>query len=144
MKKKQDLLGIFLSAVCGAAMVAALFARAFLPRLILPKFDALGVVVLCLIALVLDHYFARGKSHDLRWIPLYGALIFGIFPFAASFVSPAQAGMLAVLGAAVFTLLTFLFDQMVDRLATGPAAKLAPVVSAFVLYLAAQCLIGIL
>ena len=144
MKKKQDFLGIFLAAVCGAAMVAALVARAFVPRLILPELDALCVVALCLAALLLDHYFVREKNRDYKWLPLYGALIFGLFPFAASFAAPVQAGMLAILGAAIFSLLTFLFDQMVDRLATGPAAKLAPAVSAFGLYLAAQGLMGII
>jgi hypothetical protein len=32
---------------------------------------------------------------------------------------------------------------MEDRLSTGPAAKLAPILSALGLYLAAQCFMGI-
>jgi len=38
--------------------------------------------------------------------------------------------------------MTWLFSSIQDRLSTGPAAKAAPVVSAFGLYLAIQGLMG--
>lgn len=143
MKKKHDLLGILLAGVTGVALLSALFVRAFAPRVILPRLDGAALVLLSLVALVLDHYLLGGSHRDFRLLPVYGALIFGLFPFAASFTAPLEALLLAVLGAAVFTAVTWLFDAMLDRLSTGPAAKLAPFVSAFGLYLAAQCLMGI-
>ena len=54
-----------------------------------------------------------------------------------------QQEPLAILGAVVFTAVTWLFSSMMDRLSSGPAAKLAPVMSALGLYLAAQCFMGI-
>ncbi len=143
MKKKHDLLGIFLAGVTGIALLSALFVRAFAPRVILPRLDGGALVLLSLVALLLDHYLLGGSRRDYRLLPVYGALIFGLFPFAASFTAPLDALLLAVLGAAVFTAVTWLFDAMLDRLSTGPAAKLAPFVSALGLYLAAQCLMGI-
>ena len=143
MDKKRDFLGIFLAAVTGTALLIALFVRAFLPRVILPRLDAPAMVLLSLIALVLDYYTVRGSRRDFRLIPLYAALIFGLFPFVASFAAPLDAVLLALLGAVVFSVVTFLFDTMVDRLSTGPAAKIAPFVSALGLYLACQCLMGI-
>ena len=135
MEKKHDLLGIFLACVTGIALLIALALRAFFPRMILPHMDASAMVALSLTALVLDHYLVKGSRRDFRLLPLYGALVFGLFPFAASFV--------AVLGGVVFAAATFLFDTMADRLSTGPAAKIAPLLSAFGLFLACQCLMGI-
>ncbi len=143
MKKKHDLLGIFLAGVTGLALLIALFVRAFAPRVILPRLDGAALVLLCLAALLLDHYILGGSRRTYWLLPVYGALIFGLFPFAASFTAPLDALILALLGAAVFTAVTWLFDAMLDRLSTGPVAKLAPLVSALGLYLAAQCLMGI-
>lgn len=143
MEKKHDLLGIFLACVTGIALLIALALRAFFPRMILPHMDASAMVALSLTALVLDHYVVKGSRRDFRLLPLYGALVFGLFPFAASFVAPLEALKLAVLGGVVFAAATFLFDTMADRLSTGPAAKIAPLLSAFGLFLACQCLMGI-
>ncbi len=144
MKKQKNVLGIFLAVVSGGALLAALFIQAFFPRVILPRLDAPALVLLSLIALVLDHYFAEQSSRNYWPIPLYGALIFGLFPLAAQFAAPLRAGYLALLGAGVFTAVTFLFDTILERLSSGPAGKLAPLISGLGLYLAAQCLMGIL
>ncbi len=144
MKKTHDLLGIFLAGVTGAAVLTALLVRTFLPRVNLPRLDSQAMVALSLAALLLDHCIVRGSRRDFRLIPVYAALIFGLFPFAASFTAPLEALLCAVLGAAVFTAATFLFDTTVDRLSSGPAAKLAPFVSALGLFLACQCLMGII
>ncbi len=140
--KKHDRLGILLAGATGIALLAAIALRTFVPRLILPRFDALTILLLSLVALVIDHYLGSSQR-DYRLIPLYAALIFGLFPFAACFLSPLAALWSALLGAVIFTAATFLFDSMTDRLASGPVAKAAPLVSAFGLYLAAQCLMGI-
>ncbi len=144
MNKKHDMLGIWLAAITAVSLLAAMLVRAFLPRLILPNLDGIAVVLLSLATLVLDHYLCKGSSRDFRFIPVYAALIFGIFPWAASFLAPLDASKLAVTGAVIFTVSTWLFDSMMDRLSSGPAAKAAPLFSALGLYLAAQCLMGIL
>ena len=55
-----------------------------------------------------------------------------------------EALKLGVIGCAVFTLTTWLFSSIQDRLSSGPAAKAAPILSAVGLYLTAQCFMGIL
>ena len=69
-------------------------------------------------------------------------MLFGLLPFAACFVGAAEAVKLAVLGGVVFTATAWLFTSIQDRLSSGPACKAAPVVSAFGLYLACQCFMG--
>ena len=47
-------------------------------------------------------------------------------------------------GGVLFTAINWVFTSMVDRISSGPAAKAAPVVSAAGLYLAIQCLMGMI
>ena len=71
-----------------------------------------------------------------------GAVTFGLLPFAACFVGGLDALMLGITGGIVFAAITWLFTSAADRLSTGPAAKAAPIISAFGIYLAAQALMG--
>jgi hypothetical protein len=50
----------------------------------------------------------------------------------------------AVVGAVVFTLVTWLYSTIQDRLSSGPAAKASAFFSAVSLYMASQCFIGMI
>ena len=144
MKKNTYTLNMLLAVVVGAALLAAVLVRTFLPRMILPNLDASNMVLLSLVALILDYYLSPDAKRCYICIPVFSAVTFGLLPFAACFVSALDALKLGILGGAVFTATTWLFSSMADRISTGPAAKAAPVVSALGLYLAAQCLMGII
>ncbi len=143
MDKKAYTLNTILAVVVGAALLAARIIAAFWPRIILPVFlDVPNLAAVSLIALVLDHYLAKDAGRCWICIPVFAALTFGLLPLAASFVGVMDALGLALMGAVVFTAMTWLFTAMVDRISTGPTAKAAPVVSAFVLWLAVQVLMA--
>lgn len=142
MKEKTYFLNTFLAIVLGAALAAEVLVRTFAPNFIILKLDIPAMVVLSLAALLLDHYLVKDAPRCYICIPVFSAIAFGLLPFAACFVGVAEAVKLAVLGAVVFTVTTWLFTSMMDRLSTGPAAKLAPVVSALGLYLASQVFMG--
>ena len=142
MKNKTYLLTTFLAAVVGIALLACVIVRAFFPAVILPKANIPNLVLLGLIALVLDHYLAPGAKRCYICVPLFGALTFGLLPFAACFVGSMEALKLGITGGVVFTVTTFIYTDMAERLSSGPAAKAAPFLSAFGLYLAAQALMG--
>ena len=142
MKNKTYTLNTILAALLGAALLICIFVRTFAPRIILPELDIPNLVLISLMALVLDHYLAPGADRCYICIPLFSALAFGLLPYAAAFVTGGEALELAFFGGAVFTATTWLFSSVQDRLSTGPAAKAAPVVSAFGLYLAIQGLMG--
>jgi hypothetical protein len=74
---------------------------------------------------------------------VFAVLTVRLLPFADCLVTLLEAVKLGIVGGAVFTAVTWLFSAMEDRLSTGPAAKLAPVLSALGLYLASQCFMGI-
>lgn len=144
MKNKTYTLNTLLAVILGAVLLIAVFVRTFAPAIILPELDLPNMVLLSLLALLLDHYLAPGAKRCYICIPVFSAIAFGLLPFAACFVGALDALKLALIGCAVFTAVTWLFTSMEDRLSTGPAAKAAPIVSALGLYLAAQCLMGIL
>lgn len=144
MDKKTYTLNTLLTLVLGAVLLAAVLVRTFLPRIILPHLDAANMVLIALVALLADHYLVPGAKRCYICIPVFSAIAFGLLPLAACFVGAIAALKLAVLGGIVFTATTWLFSSMVDRLSSGPAAKAAPFISALCLYLAVQCLMGIL
>ena len=144
MKKNTYTLNTILAAVLGAALLVCIFVRTFAPRMILPELDISNLVLISLVALVLDHYLAPNADRCYVCVSVFSAITFGLLPFAAAFVGAMEALKLAVAGGIVFTVMTWLFSSVQDRLSTGPAAKAAPVVSAFGLYLAVQGLMGMI
>ena len=139
---KKYMLNTFLAAVFTAALLAMVFARAMCPVLIFPGFGVPNLALISLIALLLDHYLVKDAPRCYICIPVFAFLTFAILPLVSGFALPADALMLGVKGCAVFTVTTWLFTSMADRIATGPSARLAPVMSAVGLYLASQCFMG--
>ena len=144
MKKNTYTLNTILAALLGAILLVCVLVRTFAPRIILPELDIPMLTLISLAALVLDHYLAPNADRCYLCIPMFSALTFGLLPFAACFVTGAKAAELVLWGAGVFTLMTWLFSSMMDRLSSGPAAKAAPILSAFGLYLAVQGLMGMI
>lgn len=142
MNKKTYTLNTLLAVTLGTALLACVLVRTFWPRMILPALDIPNMVLIALVALLLDHYLAPGATRCYICIPVFSAITFGLLPFAACFVGAGEALKLAVLGCVVFTAVTWIFSSMMDRLSSGPAAKLAPFMSALGLYLAVQCFMG--
>ena len=143
MKNKTYTLNTVLCAVFGAVLLAMVLLRALAPSIILPIFDIPTLTAISLAALVLDHYLAHGAKRCYICIPVFAALTFGILPLAAGLVAAKNILGLALTGAAVFTLCTFVFTSIQDRLSSGPAARLAPVMSALGIWLAVQAFAGI-
>ena len=142
MKNKTYTLNTLLAIVLGAALLVCIFVRTFAPRMILPQLDVPNMVLISLIALAADHYLAPGAKRCYICIPVFSALTFGLLPFAACFAGAMDAVKMALFGGIIFTVVTWLYSSVQDRLSSGPAAKAAPVVSALGLYLAVQCFAG--
>lgn len=144
MKNKTYTLNILLAAVLCIACLIALLIHTFAPAVIIPELNIPNIVLLSLLAVLLDHYLTHGAKRCYICIALLSAVTFGLLPFAAGFVTIPNALILALVGGVTFTLVTFLFTSIQDRLSSGPAAKAAPLLSALGLYLAFQCLTGII
>lgn len=143
MKNNKYFLNTALVAVMGIALVACVLLRTFIPAIILPRLSISNMVALSLIALLLDHYIAKGAKRCWWCVPVFGLLTFGVLPYAASLADLRTALKLAGVGCVTFTATTWLFTSIQNRLASGPVAKAAPALSALGLYLASQCFAGI-
>ena len=144
MKNKTYTLSTLLVAVLTAVLAVMVILRAVSPQLILMQFDMVSITAISLAALLLDHYLAPGAKRCYICIPVFAAIAFGLLPFAACFVGALEALKLALLGGVIFTVITWLYTTMVDRISSGPVAKAAPIMSALGLYLAVQCFAGLL
>lgn len=143
MKNSMYRLNTLLAVILGSALLIAVIVRAAAPIVIIPELNIPNMVMLSLAALLLEHYlFGEGKRCYIC-IPVFSALSFGLLPFAACFVTAAEAAKLAIFGGVVFTVTTWLFSSIRERISSGPACPYAPAVSAVGLYLAAQCFMGI-
>ena len=144
MKEKTYILNTLLAVAVGVALLTEVLVRTFAPNFIILELDIPNMVALSLAALLLDHYFVKDAPRCYICIPVFSAITFGLLPFAACFVGAGEALKLGIAGGIIFTAMTWLFSSVQDRLSTGPAAKAAPVVSAFGLYLAIQALMGMI
>ena len=144
MKNKTYVLNTFLAAVLGIYLLICIFVRTFAPQIILPKANIPNLVLLSLIALVLDHYLVPGAKRCYICIPVFSAITFALLPYAAAFTTPMESLKLAVVGCVVFTVTTWLFTSIQERLSSGPAAKASAFFSAVSLYMASQCFVGMI
>ena len=144
VKKSVMVLPLTLTVLLGIAQLAALVVRVFFSQLIFPRLEITGIVLLCLVALVSEHYLAPRAHHSYPMLVILGALHFGLLTFAAGFAPWQRALVLGGVDALVLVVLTFVFTSIRHRLDSGPKAPLAPVACALCLYLATQAFRGIL
>lgn len=144
MKSNKYLLSTLLTAVLFVAELVMMILRFLSPVHILPPLNIPNMVLISLIALLLEHYLAPGNDRCYVCIPVLAVLTFGLLPLMAGFACQHTFWKIGLVGGAVFTVTTWLFSAMTDRLQSGPAAKAAPVIGALMLYLAAQCFAGII
>ena len=97
-----------------------------------------------LVALVIDHYVAKGEKRCYICSGILGGITFGLLPYVSAFATVNEVLKLGVLGGLVFGITAWLYASIQERLSSGAEAKLAPILSALGLYLAFQCFAGII
>lgn len=144
MKNRSYVLNTALAVVVTIALAVCVLLRTFCPWVIIPVLNIPNMALLSLIALLADYYLAKGAKRCYISTPIFSAIIFGVLPYLTGFAAGWDVLKLALVGGAVFTLLTFLFSSVQERLSSGPNAKAAPLLSAFGLYLAFQIFANII
>lgn len=144
MRTNKYLLNIILSGLLTLGMLLALVARIFVSAIILPKIGIPNLVLLSLVALLLDHFLTKGSARCYPGVAALALLSFLVLPWAAGFAGGLALVKLSVVGCVVFTAVTWLFDSMISRLASGYNTKTAAVVSALGIYLASQAFAGMI
>ena len=142
MEKKTMMLNTLLAAVVGAGLLLGMVWKAVQPNVVLPDLDIPAVAALVLIALVLE-YLMNGTNKRAWAIQIaLAAVTFAVLPWAADL--PVAGIKVAACGTVVFAALTWLFDSIVQRMEVTTDCKYAVIPTAFVMYLACQCFMGMI
>lgn len=144
MKKNKFLLSVSLVVVLFVALAAGLMVRVWLPAAIIPPLNIPNMVLLSVLALLLEHLFAKGNPRCYWAVAFFGAVSFAVLPLMAGFACVHTFWKLGIVGGVVFTVTTFLFTSATDRLLTGPKARLAVILTGVGIWLASQCFTGII
>ena len=142
MEKKSFVLNVLLAVVLGAGLLVGMVWSVFQPNVVLADLDIPSIAALVLIALVIE-YLVKGAEKR-AWVIqiILAAVTFAVLPFAAGY---AGAGLgVTVCGTVVFAVLTWLFDAVADRMEITADCKYAMIPTAFVMYLACQCFMGMI
>ena len=140
MKKNTMMVNTLLAVVLGAGLLAGMVWRTFMPYVVLPELDVIAMAAITLIALVLEYYMTGVQKRDWILQVVLATVTFGGLALAAEL--PYAGIKTFLVGAVVFAVVTFLFDSMVKRLEVTTDKKYAVIPTAFVLYLACQCFMG--
>ena len=138
MKKNTYILNTLLALVVFAALLIAVIVRTVSPAVIIPVWNIPNLVLISLLTLLLDHYISPNTKRCYLCIPVFAAITFSLLTWVSGFIAGTDVWKIALVGGIVFTATTWLFTSIQDRLSSGPAAKAAPILSAFALYLAVQ------
>ena len=144
MKNNKYFFNTLLTAALFAVLAVFMVIRLIQPAAVLPPLNIPNMVLVCLVALMIEYYVAPGNPRCYICIPVMSALTFGILPLMAGFACQHTFWKFGLVGGLVSTVTVWLFSSMADRMLSGPKAKAAAVLSAFGLYLAAQCFTGII
>lgn len=140
MKKNRMLANTLLAMVLGAGLLVGMVWRTFMPYVVLPELDGIACVGITLIALTIEYYMAGVQKREWVLQIILATVTFGGLALAAGL--PYAGVKTFLVGAVVFTVVTFLFDSMVQRMEVTTDKKYAVIPTAFVLYLAYQCFMG--
>ena len=144
MKNNRYFLYLLLTAVVFVALAVAMILRVVMPAVIILPLNIPNMVALSVIALLLEYFLAGENPRCYVCAVVFGAAVFGILPLMAGFACVHDFWKLGLVGGVVFTVTTFLFTSASDRIATGPKAACAMVITAIGICLAAQGFVGIL
>ena len=142
MEKKSFVLNVLLAVVLGAGLLVGIVWSAFQPNVVLSNLDIPAMAALVLIALLIEYLWKGTEKRAWAVQIVLAAVTFAVLPFAAGYVG---AGIkVTVCGTILFVVLTWLFDSMAERMSVTCDCKFAMIPTAFVMYLACQCFMGMI
>ena len=142
MEKKNFVLNVLLAVVLGSDNLVGMVWKAFQPNVVLADLELPAIAALVLIALVIEYLWKGTQKRAWAVQIVLAAITFAVIPFAAGY---AGAGIgLILCGTVMFTALTWIFDSVAERLDVTCDCKCAMIPTAFVMYLACQCFMGMI
>lgn len=142
MEKKSLVLNGLLAATLGAGLLVGMIWKAFVPNVVLADLEIPSMAALVLIALLIEYFVAGTQKRQWAVQIILAAVTFAVLPWAAG-LSNAGVGV-TLCGTVVFAALTWIFDSAAERVSVTADCKYAMIPTAFVMYLACQCFMGMI
>lgn len=144
MKKNLYFINILHTGVVALFCLAGIFIRTFSVNTVLPRITITFMVMITLIPMVLEYYMVSERDRDPFISMVFGGLAFTILPACSSLTTGIPLWKLMVAGTVVFGVTDLLYRSIGERISSGSYSRLAPAANAVMLYLASQCLQGLL
>lgn len=142
MEKKSMTLNVLLAVVLGAGLLVGIIWKAVMPNVVLSDLDIPAMAAIVLIALVIEYLLKGTQKRAWAVQIVLAAVTFAVLPWAADL--PTAGLAVTACGTAVFVALTWMFDAVAQRMDVTTDCKYAMIPTAFVLYLACQCFMGMI
>lgn len=144
MKKNQYLVNLLHILIVGMVCLAAVIVRAVCPGTVFAHISIPMLVLLTLIPMVLKFRFGENEKKNWMISTLIGGITFTVLPLCAGWELGMPVWELLIAGTAVFGITDILFSSLELILTSGPCGRFAPETNALILYLASQCLQGLI
>ena len=144
MKKNPYILNVLLTAVLFAVLAFVMVGKVLFPAVNFPQLNIPNMVLLSLAALLLSAFLGAKEVECWGCAAVLAVLSFTLLPLMAGFTCWHTCWKTGLIGGAVFTVTGLLFTSVRQRLISGGEGKGALLVTAFVIYLAAQAFTAIL
>lgn len=144
MRKNPYITNILLIVITGAACLLHLLVSTFCPGYILPDISIPMLVLLSVTALVSEYYLVKEIERNRVVSASIAALTFAVLPACIGWNKALPMWKLFFIGFAVFFVTDILFEAISEKIYSGPRAIFSLIANGFILYLASQCLQGLL
>lgn len=144
MRKNPYLVSVLLTMEVAALCLAALLVRTWRPGAILPRVSLPFLVLLSLIPQVMRLYLAPDIHPPLLPATVLAGFTFSVLPWCAGIDTGLPVWMLFLYGAAVFGGVSLLYGSLARRMVSSAGGIFTPAAQGICLYLASQCLQGLI
>ena len=144
MKKNPYLVSILLTLEVGALCLITLLVGTFTPGVILPRISLPLLVLLSLIPQITVLYLAPNIHPPLLTTMVLAGVTFALLPLCANVDTNLSVWALFLTGTAVFGGVSLLYGSLARRMTACTKGPFTPAAQGLCLYLASQCLQGLI
>lgn len=144
MRKHPYLVSILLTLEVGTLCLTALLVGTFAPGVILPRVSLPLLVLLALIPQITVLYLAPTVHPPLLTTTVLAGVTFALLPLCANVDTDLSVWALFLTGTAVFGGVSLLYGSLARRMTACTKGPFTPAAQGLCLYLASQCLQGLL
>ena len=144
MKNNLYFVNLILILEVGLYCLISVIAGSFAPTMMIPQMTLPFLVLLSVIPMIIKFYMAPNTRGN-EWITiLLGGITLTVLPLCAGLITDISVLKMFVAGVVTFGITWFIYDSIGKRISSGPYGRFAPIANGLMLYLASQCLQGLL